>query len=136
MSPGGVRDFSDFSELPEELGPYEISSHHLKFNFLPTYSTLDIGSGSLVIDNEEIFASYSRANPPTGSSESSFDNWVTHADDNSNHLNFSVAFGQFLIAELEGSSSTACFSECGLDDFEYSVDGPEVMCVMKRVSST
>jgi hypothetical protein len=123
---GGVRDFgNDLSDyIPEGL---ESAFQILHFNFLPTHSTLDIGSGNLNITNTEVYGAYSAAVPPSGNLASSFDNFYTNSDDNEVHLNVNPGNGRFLIAELDGGTPT-CYADCTTNDLNLTISGASSVC--------
>ena len=78
------------------------------FNFIPTPSALDVGSGFIVLNNNDYFVKYNASTPPTGSKAIPFNNFTTsHNTTNINeeHISFNTRNGNWLALELDNISN-------------------------------
>ncbi len=136
--PGGYYDLSNLGlNLQSSSGPnnwvnyfyqYNITAHNQPtFNFVPTASALDIGSGNVVLTKTDYLTPYVGGNPPIGTKASPFQNFVTAfngSPDNESHILIERRNGDWFAAELNGNSPTAnCSIVCGV-----SIAGPDAIC--------
>ncbi|MFP4847091.1 hypothetical protein [Winogradskyella sp. PE311] len=106
---GGIFDLEGFANLPQELDQYVLER---QFNFIPTYSSLDIGGGTQTISIRDLSRSYSPLSPPNAPKNSPFDNFFTNEINSQQHIQFTVNNGNWLMAELDDDANTEAFYSC------------------------
>lgn len=82
------------------------------FNFIPTPSALDVGSGNAILNNADYSFKYNTVNPPVNSKSIPFDNYATSFNTNGineNHISFSSRNGNWLAQELQANSNTPVY---------------------------
>ncbi len=97
---GGIYDIDNFAPLPAELEQYVLQE---RFNFIPIYSSLDVGSGHVTITPGDLTAEYNPTAPPQAPNSIPFDNFFTNPINSVDHLLFTKNNGQWLRSELAGS---------------------------------
>ncbi|QTE24161.1 hypothetical protein [Polaribacter cellanae] len=87
---GGVYDIENFAELPNELHEY---IQQRQFNFVPTYSSLNISGGNQIINPTDLNKNYSPLSPPLAPKNSCFDNFYTNPLSSKGHTQFTLKNG-------------------------------------------
>jgi hypothetical protein len=137
-SPGGIFDIADFGGAPGDLGLSEnvfknnirLAFEETAFSFIPTFSSLDIGSGTQTITNTDAARVYSPVAPPTGSKNIPFDNFFTNRIVNENHIQFTLENGNWLLDELRGNIGFySCAASCASQPVMV-VSGPSTVCTL------
>lgn len=99
------------------------------FNFIPTTTALDVGSGSITLNNNDYKRVYSAANPPTGNKTIPFDNFTSSYNTtgtNERHISFNTRNGDWLAAELDDNEE---IFDCSFICSEsYQISGPDKFC--------
>lgn len=103
------------------------------FNFIPTISALDVGSGNVQLLESDYLEKYNAENPPIGSREIPFDNFTTSYDLsglNERHISFNTRNGNWLALELDAINHNEdffnCTVACEIDSWE--IQGPDTFC--------
>ncbi len=121
---GGIYDLEAFINLPPEMDNYV---YEKQFNFIPTYSSLDIGGGNQDIDYLDLVKAYSPLSPPVAPKNSPFDNFYTNPVSSEGHIQFTLNNGKWLIDELSGEEAFySCASSCA--QLELNINGSERFC--------
>ncbi len=146
-----------FLDLAESAGAvtggsgtlFGISMARVNFAFIPTYSALDVGSGTATITLADLNAQYNPVAPPTGTKSIPAANWITGirkqgAANNESHVAFTPRNTRWLWTEISGSVAPA--SSCGIwcsGPGGASLVGPATICsgtstpfVLSNVPST
>lgn len=88
------------------------------FNFIPTPSALDIGSGATPLNNTDYFRKYNSATPPLAPKSSPFANFTTSfpngANINEPHISFNTRNGNWLATELDTNTTNNAIFDCTL----------------------
>jgi hypothetical protein len=89
------------------------------FSFIPTPSTLDIGSGNVALGQADYYSSYVGAYPPPAPKNTPFINFTTAFSNgnsaNEQHISFNQRNGNWLAQELnENSPVSNCAAFCNL----------------------
>ncbi|MHB0756544.1 hypothetical protein [Polaribacter sp. M15] len=124
---GGIYDVENFSELPDNIAN---SFTQRTFNFVPTYSSLNIGDGTQTITYADLNKTYSPIAPPNGAKHIPFDNFYTNVLQNENHIQFTLENGQWLMEELNTTSDKgfySCPSDCG-NNLNLEILGTNQIC--------
>lgn len=85
------------------------------FNFIPTPSALDVGSGNVVLNNNDYFVKYNASLPPTGSRAIPFANFTTSHNPNGfneEHISFNTRNGNWLATELDNDPNNQEIFNC------------------------
>lgn len=107
---GGVFNLEGFADLPAELDQYIIER---EFNFIPAYSSLDIGGGTEIIGARDLNKTYSPLSPPIAPKDVPFDNFFTNPLISEQHIQFTLNNGNWLLTELQDSDAFySCVSTC------------------------
>ncbi len=124
-SNGGIYNIDKFVTLPPEMSGYILEP---RFNFVPTYSSLDISSGNQTISYTDLTRSYSPLSPPPAPKSVPFDNFFTNPQISEDHTQFTLNNGNWLLDELEGTPSLfSCLGTCGSSN-PITVSGPNTIC--------
>jgi hypothetical protein len=109
------------------------------FNFIPTPSALDIGNGSVALNNNDYFMKYNKLNPPVGSKNSPFINFSTSHNTsgiNENHISFNTRNGNWLALELDNVANNednfSCIKFCS----DAQITGNDILCSSATYSVT
>jgi hypothetical protein len=111
---GGVYDIDAWGTINL---PFKIK----RFNFIPAYSSLDIGGGSQPIIYNDLYTSYSPATPSGPPKNVRANNFITGSAvtrgstifANENHTQITRRNGNWLFTELQGTSATSnCLYLC------------------------
>jgi hypothetical protein len=117
-SSGGVYDMSQFAVPPALMTLFNIT----RFNFIPTYSALDVGGGQQSIALTDITRSYSPSSPPASPKNVIATNFFTNPTEagfsNQIHTQVTLRNGRWLFQEIVGqpvvfSCSYVCSSSAG-----------------------
>jgi len=101
------------------------------FNFIPTPSALDIGNGSVALNNADFFAKYNSKTPPTAPKNSPFINFSTSYNTsgiNENHISFNTRNGNWLALELDNNASNNDNFDCSYICTSNQITGPNTVC--------
>jgi len=122
---GGIYDIDNFiSNLPPDFNSYLLQR---KFNFIPTYSSLNIGGGNQNIVYSDLTKVYSPLSPPTGSKNVPFDNFYTNRLSSQNHIQFTLGNGNWLLDELKDNvGAYPCNFVC--DNVPTQISGNNYVC--------
>lgn len=138
--PGGAFDtqWDPAGNLAESgfLGRYNISvSHQRRFNFVPSVSALDIGSGNVPLSNADYTAKYIGSVPLIAPKTSPFANFITARELNEGHTSMSEPTGVWLKTELSGTAANAvnCSYLC---DNTLQISGSYNVCTAENYSIT
>jgi hypothetical protein len=108
--PGGAFNVPfDLSEINSSTNNWLINLNVIgrsadSFNFIPTTTALDVGSGSATLNNNDYKRVYTAANPPTGNRIIPFDNFTSSYNTNGTnerHISFNTRNGDWLATELD-----------------------------------
>ncbi len=123
---GGVYDINQISPLPPEMEQFIIEP---RFNFIPTYSSLDIGGGNQTINSTDIARTYSPLVFPASPKNTPFDNFFTNPIISQSHIQFTLNNGNWLLDELQNNQQAlySCASSC-TGEILNSVSGPSKVC--------
>lgn len=94
---GGIYDIDNFAELPAEFEQYV---QQRRFNFIPAYSSLDVGSGNETINPNDLIKKYNPTSPPPAPKDIPFDNFFTNPITSEGHIQFTLNNGNWLVSEL------------------------------------
>ncbi len=123
---GGVYDIAKLVSLPPEFSEYILES---RFNFVPTYSSLDIGSGLQTIVLSDLTCAYSVVSPPASPKSIPFQNFFTNSAISEDHIQFTLNNGNWLLAELAGNPLLlSCNHLCTGTSIFPVISGPTVVC--------
>jgi hypothetical protein len=122
---GGIYDIDNFiSNLPADFNSYLLQR---QFNFIPTYSSLNIGGGNQNIVYADLNKVYSPLSPPSGSKNVPFDNFYTNPLASQNHIQFTLENGNWLLEELRDNVGIyPCNFICG--DIPNQINGDTYVC--------
>lgn len=134
-SGGGVYDINQFiGGLPSNLTQF---IKEQRFNFVPTYSSLDIGNGAQPIIYNDLARVYSPLASTLTPKNTPFHNFFTNPTISEKHIQFTLNNGNWLIDELDSDGIPAfysCASSCSsLPDL--SISGPSFICTNSGLSS-
>lgn len=122
---GGIYDIENFADLPNNFDEYILQR---KFNFIPTYSSLNISGGSQTINPTDLNKTYSSLSPPLAPKNSYFDNFYTNPLSSEGHTQFTLNNGNWLLEELKDSVGFySCASTCS-NDLPLRISGSEQVC--------
>jgi len=129
---GGVYDVEELGVNLDDL-PDLVQVINPRFSFVPTFSALDMGGGSAVIQNGDLFRVISPLDPPAVPKNIPFNNFFSNSvgitgNVNSLHTQFTLENGRWLMDELEnGGGFYSCVSSCGYSP-DISISGPSTVC--------
>ena len=109
------------------------------FNFIPTPSALDVGSGVATLNNSDYFVKYNATTPPTGSRTIPFSNFSTsHNNSNINetHISFNSRNGNWLAVELDGITNNEDYFSCLNFCSNAQITGSNYLCTTGIYSVT
>lgn len=124
---GGVFNIDTFVSLPPELNTYVLER---EFNFIPTFSSLDIGGGNQVITYSDLTKAYSPLSPPLAPKNTPFDNFYTNPTTSERHIQFTLINGNWLMDELDDDNLPAfysCAASC-VGQLTLNIAGPNSFC--------
>jgi len=139
--PNGILPFDNFGGgyYPmDNLSDFLLDGAYIndKFSFIPTVSSLDIGTNKIALSYTDYVKEYVGATPPTGIKSSPFINFSTEFNKynanahNKPHISFNPRNGDWLAGELNAGSNvqyTDCASFCS-DSEDFNIVGNEVVC--------
>ncbi len=127
---GGIFDISTFAQLPPELDDYVFQD---RFNFVPAYSSLDVGMGATVITPQDLLKVYDATMPPAAPKNVPFDNFFTNPIQSEKHIQFTLNNGNWLVNELAGTPDiTTCVFACDISTTQ--IQGPDDVCTTATFS--
>ena len=107
---GGIYDIETFAEIPSQFAQYVLQR---RFNFIPTYSSLDIGRGNVAILPTDLEKSYSPLMPPPAPKNVPFNNFFTNSRTSEAHIQFTRNNGDWLKHELSNNPEiSSCLNFC------------------------
>lgn len=102
------------------------------FNFIPTPSALDIGSGATPLNNTDYFRKYNSATPPLAPKSSPFANFTTSfpngANINEPHISFNTRNGNWLATELDTNTTNNAVFDCTYICSDAEISGLNTIC--------
>lgn len=107
------------------------------FNFIPTTSSLDVGSGSTTLNHNDYKSVYSADNPPTGNRTIPFDNFTSSfntSGTNESHISFNPRNGDWLATELDQIDGNEEIFDCTISCVA-DINGVDEFCTGSRVYS-
>ncbi|WP_161625341.1 T9SS type A sorting domain-containing protein [Flavobacterium suncheonense] len=124
---------------PNQLPLSGITSN--SFGFIPTASALDIGKGTILLNDTDYRKSYVGALPPSAPKNTLFQNFVTHFDqfnhnnNNSRHISFNRRNGNWLRTELN-TGLTPEIADCSSFCSNAQITGSAYLCTTGIYSVT
>ncbi|MFY8186842.1 MAG: hypothetical protein ACOVLC_02670, partial [Flavobacterium sp.] len=101
------------------------------FNFIPTTTALDVGSGSTTLNNNDYKRVYTIANPPIGNRTIPFDNFTSSYNNNGTnekHISFNARNGDWLATELDNIVGNEDAFNCSFLCNSASISGINILC--------
>ncbi|MBI3718161.1 MAG: hypothetical protein HY252_06150 [Sphingobacteriales bacterium] len=96
------------------------------YDYLPTYSALDIGGGNISIGTPDLSAKYSNKTPPAPPKNVPFNNFISAGSDNESTLQFTKNNGTWLLNELKNTPvNVDCSGFCA---GSYTITGSQNVC--------
>ncbi|TDP60357.1 T9SS type A sorting domain-containing protein [Flavobacterium dankookense] len=121
---GGIYDIENFAELPTEFEDYVFQR---RFNFIPAYSSLDVGSGNATIVPSDLTKKYNPQSPPSAPKNVPFNNFFTNSITSEAHIQFTLNNGFWLRNEISGTPQIfSCSYAC--DDKVNNISGTNLIC--------
>ncbi|GEM54110.1 hypothetical protein B0A58_00765 [Flavobacterium branchiophilum NBRC 15030 = ATCC 35035] len=108
------------------------------FNFIPTPSALDIGNGSVALNNADFFTKYNSATPPVAPKNSPFINFSTSfntSGTNENHISFNTRNGNWLALELDSIATNNDNFNCSFICADSQIIGTNLLCTSSTFSA-
>ncbi len=129
-NPGGVFDISNFAPIPSNISILNLNPAITRFNFIPTTSSLDIGSGQQPIVQADYLRAYSPAVPPSAPKNVPFNNFYSNPLSNEVHPQLTTKNANWLFSELQGtpqvfSCNYLCPSTTGIAPV---ISGASIVC--------
>ena len=129
-SNGGIYDIETFAEIPTQFAQYVLQR---RFNFIPTYSSLDIGRGNVTILPTDLVKQYSPLMPPPAPKNVPFNNFFTNSRASEGHIQFTRNNGDWLKNELaDNPTISSCLNFCS----NAQINGNEILCITGVYSVT
>ena len=100
---GGIYNIETFIALPSNLNQYVLQN---QFNFIPTYSSLDIGGGNEIITSDDLTKIYNPFTPPLAPKNIPFDSFFANPITSEAHIQFTLNNGSWLMTELADTPET------------------------------
>ncbi|KAA5827839.1 T9SS type A sorting domain-containing protein [Algibacter amylolyticus] len=123
---GGIYDINELVTLPPNLNDYLLEG---QFNFIPTFSSLDIGSGNQTIGAGDLNKTYSPLSPPSAPKNTPFDNFFTNDLANEQHIQFTLNNGNWLLEELRDNNAFySCASIVCSETLDLTILGENEAC--------
>jgi hypothetical protein len=131
-SSGTSQFWADIFNATIGNGKIEIGGQE-SFNFIPTTSALDVGSGNSQLFNGDYLAKYNASMPPVGSRAIPFHNFTTSFDlsgNNEEHISFNKRNGDWLAVELDATALNEDIFDCTfICDFkDWEITGQDTFC--------
>lgn len=108
------------------------------FNFIPTPSALDIGSGATPLNNSDYLKQYNSATPPVAPKNSPFINFSTSfntSGTNENHISFNTRNGNWLALELDSNALNNDNFNCSFICADSQIIGTNLLCTSSTFSA-
>jgi pimeloyl-ACP methyl ester carboxylesterase len=102
-NPGGRFDVNSFARIPSTISIINLNLRQPRFNFIPTTSSLDIGSGTQVLTMSDYTRIYSPFTPPAAPKNVPFNNFYTNPRANETHVQLTTQNGNWLFQEINQS---------------------------------
>ncbi|MBS1487717.1 MAG: T9SS type A sorting domain-containing protein [Bacteroidetes bacterium] len=127
--PGGVFDVRKFAAIPTNIPPINLNLLLTRFNFIPTPSSLDIGSGTQTIVGSDYLRTYSPTIPPTAPKNVPYNNFFSNPLSNENHATLTINNAKWLWQEMQGSPAFfSCSYQCSGTTLVPVISGPSLIC--------
>lgn len=121
-SNGGIYDIETFAEIPTQFAQYVLQR---RFNFIPAYSSLDIGRGNVSILPTDLIKQYSPLMPPPSPKNVPFNNFFTNSITSEGHIQFTLNNGNWLENELSDNPIiSSCLNFCS----NAQITGSSILC--------
>jgi hypothetical protein len=131
---GGRFDINKFSPLPTNLVGYNINPVQTAFSFIPTYSSLNAGSGSQAPTNNELTRNYSITKPPAFPWTIPFANYFSNPLSNEIHPQLTTDNGKWIFNEIKGTPQIfSCSYGCSGTGIQPKIIGAELVCSEDQV---
>ncbi|MGG7035903.1 MAG: T9SS C-terminal target domain-containing protein, partial [Flavobacterium sp.] len=101
------------------------------FDYIPTPSGLDVGSGQTSLSSNDFSEKYNKLNPPFASKFPAFHNYTTSfntSGTNENHISFNTRNGDWLATELDNDADNTQNFDCTYVCEGIEIAGPDVIC--------
>lgn len=102
------------------------------FDFIPTPSALDIGNGTIPLNNSDYFLKYNSNTPPVAPKNSPFANFTTSfpngANINETHISFNARNGDWLASELDNDINNNYNFDCSFICSDATISGVDNFC--------
>jgi hypothetical protein len=126
-SSGGIND------IRGTVGSLPIPFNITRFNFMPTFSSLDIGGGTQTILNSDLTRAYSPASPPPAPKNVVAANFFTNPTEsgisNQIHTQITLRNGRWLFQEIEQMPAFfSCSYVCEGTATSPNITGPNEIC--------
>jgi hypothetical protein len=134
-NPGGIYNVNKFAQLPSNISGYNLSPLITSFNFVPTSSSLDVGSGTQTIGRTDYLRTYSPLVPPAAPKNVPFHNFFTNPLSNENHATLTINNAKWLWNEMKGTPAiSSCSYRCANTDLVPVISGPALVCTQATYS--
>lgn len=121
---GGVYNLELFIPASSGIGQYVLEP---RFNFIPTYSSLDVGSGNTTIIPSDLTKKYNPQSPPPAPKNVPFHNFFTNSITSEAHIQFTLNNGFWLRNEIAGTPEIfSCSFVCS--DKVNDISGTSIIC--------
>lgn len=129
-NPGGGFDINNFASIPTNVSILNINPIITRFNFIPTTSSLDVGSGMQPIAQPDYVRAYSTVSPPAVPKNIPFNNFYSNPLSNEIHPQLTTRNANWLFSELQGtpvvfSCNYLCPSTTGITPV---ISGTSLVC--------
>ena len=129
-NPGGIYDIDKFYQIPTNIAGINLNPIIKRFGFIPTTSSLDIGSGTQTITSGDYIRTYSPTVPPIGSKNVPFNNFFTNPLSNENHATLTINNAKWLWQEILGTPAFySCSYACSGTNLEPVISGATLLCL-------
>ncbi|MBS1559871.1 MAG: hypothetical protein JST69_14215 [Bacteroidetes bacterium] len=127
--PGGIFDVRNFAQIPTNISLINLSLPTTRFNFIPTTSSLDIGSGSQTIGSADLLRTYSPTAPPVAPKNVPYNNFFTNPLSNENHATLTINNAKWLWQEMQGTPAFfSCSYSCAGTNLVSTINGSSLLC--------
>jgi len=128
-NPGGIYNTDKFAQIPTNISAINLNPLIKKFDFIPTTSSLDIGSGTQTIAAADYLRTYSPAFPLASPKNVPFNNFFTNPLSNEDHATLNLKNANWLWQELQGTPGYfSCNYLCSNTSIYPTISGDNVVC--------
>lgn len=125
---GGIYNIENLAPLPSQFDQYVLQR---RFNFIPAYSSLDVGSGNVTITPSDLVKIYNPQSPPPAPKNIPFDNFFTNPTTSETHIQFTLNNGDWLVAELADAPEV---ESCSFVCQGVQITGNNTLCTSNQYS--